>query len=131
MKQSTKLFIFFLIIFILFASWMIHVFRSGAVERYVDEHPGSMTPAIDYYEGMGLSLSGRLDAAVRFLRKVYYKFPKSDYAPLAWAETIDILDRKNDVAETVREANNFLKEYPNHPKAEFVRRKIYLLKNAN
>jgi len=120
-----KLLIFILII-VAAGLWFKQFVRSGGFDRYLDAHPNqALNPAVEYYWGMTLGLADRKESAAYRFTRVTEKYPKSDYAALAYIEYIETLDNMGDRARTIEECKKFLEsDYANHPKAEIIRKKL-------
>ncbi len=130
MRLHTKLFLLIIIVFVISTSWTINYIKKGDFERYIDSRHSTIIPPIQYFFAMMLNLSARKESALRWFLKIHEQYPKNYYAPLGWSEAIEILDQKNDRKRTEEEINKFLEEYPDGPKTEIMRKKLYLLKNA-
>ena len=104
---------------------------SGRFERFMDTHPNaSINPAIDYYWTVLASLADHRESAKYHAGRVLEKYPESSYAPKAWAERINVLyaeDKKNEVLD---EGSKFLEKYPDHPRAEIIRKRILFLQHG-
>jgi outer membrane protein assembly factor BamD (BamD/ComL family) len=106
--------------------------RSGRLERFLDAHPqASRNAAIEYYWGVLAGLANReLAAEYRFLR-VMEKYPETTYAPLAWAERIDLLFDRGNRPLVLQESTQFLEKYSSHPKADIIRKRVYYIQNES
>jgi len=108
--------------------WFKSLVQSGAVERYLDAHPNpALNPQVEYYWGVLLDLANHSQSAMYRYHRVVDKYPRSSSAPLAWVASIELLD---DSRKALAESERFLAAYPDHPKAELVRRKISIIKNG-
>lgn len=120
-----KLIVFIVVIGAL-VFWFKNCVQSGNFEKYLDAHPApALNSTVEYYWGMLLNMADRKQSAAYRLHRVVEKYPKSEYAPLAWVEYIDILDDMGNRARTIEESKKFLQsEYSDHPKAEMIRKKL-------
>ncbi len=130
MRLQTKIAILIIIVLIVCASWTANYIKKGDFERYVDSHQSTIIPPVEYFFAVMLNLSGRKESALRWFLKVHEQYPKNSYAPRGWAEAIEILDERSERRRMEEEINKFLKEYPDDPKAEIMRKKLFILKNA-
>jgi len=125
-----------LVIFIIIAAaaafWLKNFVQGGQFEKYLDAHRNpQVNPAVEYYWGMLLDFTGHKRSAVYRLSKVVEKYPKSEYAPLAWAESIQVLDDLGDRGKVLEESKKFLNsDYACHPKAEIIKRKIEFIEHG-
>jgi hypothetical protein len=121
-----KKLVIFIVIVVGTGFWFKNFVQSGQLERYLDSNPNpTVNPAVEYYWGMLLSFANHNQSAVYRFTRVIAKYPKSEYAPLAWVEYIETLDNMGDRAKTIEQSKIFLQsEYADHPKAEIVRKKV-------
>jgi hypothetical protein len=112
--------------------WFKDFIHSGGFERYLDTHYNAyINPAVEYCWGMVLNLADRKQSAGYRFSRVAAKYPKSEYAPLAWAEYIEILDGLGDRSKMLEESKKFMEsDYATHPKAEIIKRKIALIEHG-
>jgi outer membrane protein assembly factor BamD (BamD/ComL family) len=105
--------------------------RNGKVEQFLDAHPATLrNAAIEYYWGVGLRYTHYDQAAIFRYRRVIQKYPDTAYAPLAWVDIIDMLDEQKDREGVFREVAQFVVNYPDHPKVEYLRKKVYFLQSG-
>jgi len=125
-------FLISVIVIVILGFWVRDFVQSGQFEKYLDSHPNpEFNPQVEYYWGMGLSMSNRKQMAAYRLSRVVEKYPKSEYAPLAWAEYIQVLDDMGDRPKVLEEAKKFLEsDYASHPKAEIIRKKLRLIEHG-
>jgi hypothetical protein len=110
--------------------WLNDFVRGGGLEKYLDEHPNpAFNSQLEYYWGRGLELAARTDSACYRYKRVFEKYPDTENAPLALDAYIELLDSRNTNRSLVLEySKKFLEKYPNHPKAELIKRKIEIIK---
>lgn len=105
------------------------ILRSGKLERYLDAHPAPVrNAAIEYYWGAGLRYTHHPASAEYRFRRIIKVYPETPYAPLAWFDLITQLEDAANQQAVLKEAELFVAAYPDHPKAELVRKKIHVLK---
>jgi outer membrane protein assembly factor BamD (BamD/ComL family) len=113
------------------AVWCKGFVRSGRMDDYLDRHPNPQLNApLEYYWGVLLELVSHTSSAEYRFERVQDKYPKSEYAPLAWSEIIEMLDGQGKHDQVVLEGKKFLVTYPQHPKAELIRRKIAVIEDG-
>ena len=126
-----RLFLLFCAACVAAGFWFSGFVKSGRLPAYLDAHPDAKRNAcIEYYWGMAGNLADHKEPALRKYRGVVEKYPDSKYAPLAWYETIHLIDGHEPNENIVREGNRFLARYPSHPKAELVRKKIIFIEHG-
>ena len=109
-----------------FLYWSKGFVQSGQFQNFLDKHPNStVNPTIEYYWGMTLAVASHRESASYRFQRIIAKYPKSEYAPLAWIEYIAVLDDMGDRGKMLEEARKFMQsDYATHPKAEIIRKKI-------
>lgn len=117
---------------VLFGYWFKGFVQNGGLERYIDAHPGrASNPAVEYYWGMAMNIAGRQQSALHRLARVTEKYPKSEYAPVAWIEYIEIIDRSGDKKKVLEESKAFIaSDYAEHPRAEIIKRRISVIEHG-
>jgi TolA-binding protein len=112
--------------------WAVaNTMHNGALERFLDAHPSAVrNAAVEYYWGVALRYTHHNSSAIYRFRRVIEKYPDTAHAPLAWVDVIDIIDERNDRTGVFREAAQFIAAYPDHSKAEYVKKKVYFLQNG-
>jgi TolA-binding protein len=121
----------FLVIVMVFGLWFRDYVRSGRFDRSLDQLPYPAVKApFEYYLGMVLSLANQDQSALNRFERVTEKYPKTEYAPLALAERINILDRTASHEQVLDESRKFVKDFPDHPAAHRLRRKIEIIENV-
>jgi hypothetical protein len=125
-------FVIFVVFVAALAFWFKSFIQSGQLDRYLDANPNpSVNPAVEYYWGMILDFANHKQSAVYRFSRVAAKYPKSEYAPLAWAESIETLDDMNDRKRVIEESEKFINsQYASHPKAEKIRRKLMFIQHG-
>lgn len=124
---------FVLVCLLLFgAAYLINDFVvSGRFEKFMDTHPNEhINPAVDYYWAMLASLANHNIPAKYHALRVMEKYPESPYAPKAWVEIINMLYDEENRPRVIEEGNKFLEKYPDHPRADLVRKKIVFLQQG-
>lgn len=124
---------FVLVCLILFgAGYLIKDFVvSGRFEKFMDTHPNEhINPAVDYYWAVLANLANRYTPAKYHALRVMEKYPDSPYAPKAWADIIDMLFDEENRPRVMEEGNKFLEKYPDHPRAEIIRKRIIVLEHG-
>ena len=122
----------FIIFVVLLAFWFKNFVQSGQLEKYFDTHPNpELNPVVEYYWGMLLNAANKDKSAAYRFHRVVEKYPKSEYAPRAWAEYIELLDNMGDRGKVLEESKKFLEsEYASSPKAEIIKRKIGIIEHG-
>jgi outer membrane protein assembly factor BamD (BamD/ComL family) len=106
--------------------------RNGAFERFLDTHPHPQrNAAIEYYWGILVGLANHAQSAHYRLHRVVEKYPQTRYAPLAWAELIDRLFDEGKRPQVLEESAKFLSQYPDHFKAEIIKKRVYYIQNES
>lgn len=126
-----KSFLIFILVVLLSVFTIKDFIKSGKLEKFLDNHPNpSINSAIEYYWGMALTLSGHKESAKYRFGRMVKIYPKSKYTPLAWEECITIFDEENNNSKILEEGNKFLEIYPDHPKAQVIRKKMAVIQHG-
>ena len=123
-------FFVFVILVVLAGVGLKDFIRSGECDAVLDRLKPSISAPIEYYWGVLLEMANRDQSALYRFGRVREKYEKTPYAPLAWAEQIEILDDKGDRNGVMEEGKQFLAAYPDHPRAEIIRRKLVVIENG-
>jgi TolA-binding protein len=109
--------------------WFVDFVHTGRFERFLDSHPNaSRNATIEYYWATLLDLAEHDTSAMYHYRRVFEKYPRNSYAPRAYFEFVQILDNAGNRSVVLEQCEKFLEKYPDHPKAETIRKKISLYK---
>jgi len=121
----------FLVIVMISGMWFRDYVRRGRFDRSIDQlpYPGFKAP-FEYCLGIVLELAYQNQSALNRFERVTEKYPKTEYAPLSLNERINILDRTASLEEVVNECRRFLKDFPDHPEARRIRRKIEIIEKV-
>jgi hypothetical protein len=99
--------------------------QSGQLERYLDTYANpAMNAKIEYYWGMLLEFANHDRSALYRLERVTKKYADLPEGSDAWAAYIQLLDSTGSRAAALQQAQLFLEKFPNHAKAEVIRKKI-------
>lgn len=110
-------FVIFLVVCIAFFAWFSHIFKSGKLQKYLDERPNpSWGVRLQYYMGQYYYFRKEreksLGCADRVL-KVYPKSPFVEHALFLRAKCLQELKKKEEAAEAYKK---FFETYPKSPK---------------
>jgi hypothetical protein len=104
--------------------WAKDFVQSGRFEKYLDAHPNPvLNERIEYIWGLGLSMAGHKESALYRLQRASTKYDVPGAAD-AFAEYINVLEDTGQHDKMDEQAAIFLEKYPEHEKAEAIRRKI-------
>jgi TolA-binding protein len=120
-----------LIVGVLVGMWLKNFVSSGQLDKYLDTHPNdSVNAPVEYYWGMLLQLCNHEQSAKYRLARVMAKYPKTDYAPRAMFDYVDLLDTEGDRNGVLEQGQKFLEQYPEHSQAEIIRKKISIIEHG-
>jgi hypothetical protein len=118
-----KLFVLIVVVAAAFF-WAKDFVQSGRLEKYLDKHPNpALNEHIEYFWGMALSMAGHNDSALYRLQRAATKYDVPAAAD-AMADYIKVLEDTGHREKMLEQADVFLDKYPNHDKADIIRRKI-------
>jgi hypothetical protein len=126
-----KMFVLSVLIIVGALFWSKDFVQSGKLEKFLDTHPNpAFNQKIEYIWGMALHMAGRNAGAMYRIQRAAEKY-KVPGAADALAEYIQLLDDSHQRDKMMEQSAVFLEKYPNHDKAETIRRKIDYIRQSS
>ena len=111
--------------------WLNGFISGGGFDRYLEDNFNpSFNAKVQYYIGAGMDLAAHTESAMQKYQKVYVQYSETETAPLALFSYIKLLEEQGKTGFVLKAGEIFLARYPDHPKAELVKRKMEIIKHG-